>query len=290
MVTGLVMKGRQAQGVRFQQGGARHEVQGRREVILCAGALQSPQLLQLAGIADPALLARHGIPLLHALPGVGENLQDTPAGALDLRMHQAHHHQRPAQFAVGTCGHRAAMACSSARGRWPWASTRAAAFMRALPQSSRPRHPVPRGHAGRLIQQAARCTRSAVSRSRCVPAAAAQPLGACRSPAATRPMRRRCSPTTWTAKSTAAPWWRACVPRARWPRRRPCSPTSGARCGPGPTRAATTNCWISRANHGATIFHPSGTCQMGSGPLAVVDGRSAREHGIGRLCAWWTAR
>jgi choline dehydrogenase len=48
----------------------------RREVVLSAGGLQSPQLLQLSGIGDPSLLAGHDIPLVHALPGVGENLQD----------------------------------------------------------------------------------------------------------------------------------------------------------------------------------------------------------------------
>ncbi|GAP35803.1 choline dehydrogenase [Piscinibacter sakaiensis] len=75
-VTGLVFEGRRAVGVRYRQHGQDHEVRCRGEVLLAAGALQSPQLLQLSGVGDPALLARHGIPLRHALPGVGENLQD----------------------------------------------------------------------------------------------------------------------------------------------------------------------------------------------------------------------
>ena len=45
-------------------------------MVLSAGGLQSPQLLQLSGIGDPSLLAEHDIALVHALPGVGENLQD----------------------------------------------------------------------------------------------------------------------------------------------------------------------------------------------------------------------
>jgi choline dehydrogenase len=48
----------------------------RREVILAAGAIGSPQLLQLSGVGDPGLLARHGIPVRHALPAVGENMHD----------------------------------------------------------------------------------------------------------------------------------------------------------------------------------------------------------------------
>jgi choline dehydrogenase len=51
-------------------------VTARREVVLAAGAIGSPQLLQLSGIGPGALLQAHGIPVVHALPGVGENLHD----------------------------------------------------------------------------------------------------------------------------------------------------------------------------------------------------------------------
>ncbi|WP_374575483.1 choline dehydrogenase [Phenylobacterium sp.] len=47
-----------------------------KEVLLCAGAVQSPQILQLSGIGDPAELSKHGVPVVHALKGVGQNLQD----------------------------------------------------------------------------------------------------------------------------------------------------------------------------------------------------------------------
>lgn len=55
---------------------ARTTVQAGREVLLCAGAVQSPQILQLSGIGDPEELAKHGIAVVHALKGVGQNLQD----------------------------------------------------------------------------------------------------------------------------------------------------------------------------------------------------------------------
>ena len=67
---------RRATGVRFRQRGIDRTVGARREVILSAGALQSPQLLQLSGVGPPALLQSHGIAVTHALDGVGENLQD----------------------------------------------------------------------------------------------------------------------------------------------------------------------------------------------------------------------
>ena len=68
--------GTRATGVRFLQHGEMREVSARREVILTAGALQSPQLLQLSGVGPAALLREHGIPVVADRAGVGENLQD----------------------------------------------------------------------------------------------------------------------------------------------------------------------------------------------------------------------
>ena len=72
----VVFDGRRARGVVFRQGGRDVTVTARREVIVAAGAMQSPQVLQLSGIGPPALLRSLGIPVIHALEGVGENLQD----------------------------------------------------------------------------------------------------------------------------------------------------------------------------------------------------------------------
>src|SRR5436189_181566 len=65
-----------AVGVRYRRGGVFHEVRARREVILCAGPINSPQLLLLSGIGPQHELAAHGIGVVRELPGVGENLQD----------------------------------------------------------------------------------------------------------------------------------------------------------------------------------------------------------------------
>ena len=67
---------RRCTGVMVQRQGQRAEVRARREVILSAGAIGSPQILQLSGIGPAGLLKRHGIEVAHDLPGVGENLQD----------------------------------------------------------------------------------------------------------------------------------------------------------------------------------------------------------------------
>ena len=72
----LCVEGRKATGVVFSRGGAETMVLARREVILAAGAVGSPQLLQLSGVGPGALLRDFGIAVQHDLPGVGENLQD----------------------------------------------------------------------------------------------------------------------------------------------------------------------------------------------------------------------
>ena len=74
--SGIEFDGGRAAGVRYRRDGAETTVRAAREVLLCAGAVQSPQLLQLSGLGPAALLREHGIPVVADLPGVGENLQD----------------------------------------------------------------------------------------------------------------------------------------------------------------------------------------------------------------------
>ncbi len=75
-VTRITFDGLRASGVSYHHRGAAHTARARREVLLCAGALQTPQLLQLSGVGPGGLLRGFGIPLVHELAGVGENLQD----------------------------------------------------------------------------------------------------------------------------------------------------------------------------------------------------------------------
>jgi len=75
-VTGIDITGGRATGVRYRQGRGAEHVARAREVILTAGAVGSPQLLQLSGIGNKAELEALGVPVIHHLPGVGESLQD----------------------------------------------------------------------------------------------------------------------------------------------------------------------------------------------------------------------
>jgi choline dehydrogenase len=72
----VLFEGKRAVGVEYEQGGEVKVARARAEVILAAGAVESPKLLELSGIGQAALLQAHGIPVLHDLAAVGENLQD----------------------------------------------------------------------------------------------------------------------------------------------------------------------------------------------------------------------
>ncbi len=74
----IAFAGRRASGVEISLDGEPRPLRARREVVLCAGAIQSPQLLLLSGVGDAQRLARLGIEPVHHLPGVGRNFHDHP--------------------------------------------------------------------------------------------------------------------------------------------------------------------------------------------------------------------
>lgn len=74
----VVIENKRAVGVDYLQAGQRKTVRASREVLLCAGAFGSPQILMLSGVGPAEELQSMGIPVLHHLPGVGRNLQDHP--------------------------------------------------------------------------------------------------------------------------------------------------------------------------------------------------------------------
>lgn len=77
-VARVLLEGRKATGVEVLLGNATLTLRARREVILSAGPLATPQLLELSGIGNKEILGRHGVNVVHHLPGVGENLRDHP--------------------------------------------------------------------------------------------------------------------------------------------------------------------------------------------------------------------
>ena len=87
-VARVVIRDRRAVGFECRRQGRMVTVRARREVILAAGPIQSPKLLELSGIGRPDILSAHGIEVVRELPGVGENLQDHPNTRLTFECSQ----------------------------------------------------------------------------------------------------------------------------------------------------------------------------------------------------------
>ncbi|KWE18351.1 hypothetical protein WL74_29400 [Burkholderia cepacia] len=85
LVERLTLSGSQVTGVEICQGEQKRTLRARREVILCGGAFNSPQLLMLSGIGEPSELLSLGLRVQHALPGVGKNYQDHACAPLIVR-------------------------------------------------------------------------------------------------------------------------------------------------------------------------------------------------------------
>jgi len=100
LATGVRFAGKRAVGVDYLRGGRLRRTVDAGEVILCGGAINTPQLMQLSGVGDQALLAKHGIPVVHHLPGVGENLQD------HLEVYIQYASKQPVSIAPGLKWHR----------------------------------------------------------------------------------------------------------------------------------------------------------------------------------------
>jgi choline dehydrogenase/4-pyridoxate dehydrogenase len=82
LVTRIVIEGTRATSIEYFNDGERRVVTAEREVILCGGAINSPQVLMLSGVGDSSELAKHDIAVKAVLPGVGKNLQDHLAALL----------------------------------------------------------------------------------------------------------------------------------------------------------------------------------------------------------------
>jgi choline dehydrogenase len=81
----IVFEGMRAVGVEVESGGEIWTVEG-EEIILSAGGLKSPHLLLLSGVGPAEALRNMGIPLVHHLPGVGQNLRNHPIASVSMRV------------------------------------------------------------------------------------------------------------------------------------------------------------------------------------------------------------
>jgi choline dehydrogenase-like flavoprotein len=275
--TRVLLEGRRAVGVAYTQGGRAVELRAAREVILAAGALQSPQLLMLSGIGPGAQLQQHGIAVAHDLPGVGEHLHDH-ADVVQL-------FDAPGQtdlFGITLPG-----LWRAAKGIVEWRRRRtgmlttnfaeAGAFVRTTPDETRPDlqlHFV----IGKLVDHGRKtvfghgwschaCILRPRSRGR-LTLAVADPLAA-----------PRIDPNFLADPDDMARLVRG-FRLMRKVMTQPALATLGGRESAASVNARTDaqiEAFI-RA-YADTIYHPVGTCRMGTGPLDVVDAQ-LRVHGM----------
>ncbi len=285
--TQLLLDGRRVVGLRYRQGDRDVEVRCTREVLLAAGAIQSPQLLQLSGIGPAALLNRLGVPIVHALPGVGENLQDH----LQIRLIYECSKCITTNDELRSLYGRAKIGAQwlfARRGPLAVGINQGGCFMRALPEES-PQEP---GTPGRPDIQFHVATLSADMAGGTVHPFSGFTLSICqlrpesrgriaitsRDPLAPPSMQPNYLATELDRRTVVAGMKAARAIAAS----APMQPLVRREFKPGPEAGDDAALLEFARNNGATIFHPSGTCKMGSDPLAVVDAR-LRVHGIGGL-------
>jgi choline dehydrogenase-like flavoprotein len=254
----------------------RHRGQGKtvragREVILAAGAINSPHLLQLSGIGDPTLLGAHGIAVAHALPGVGENLQDH----LQLRMIFQVEGLPTLNTRANNVLGKAAMALEYAlfrRGPLTMAPSQMGGFTRSSPEYATPNiefhvQPLSLDKFGDPLHPFPAFTATASnlrpeSRGH-VRLKSADPFGA----PAIRPNYLMADADKQVAVESIRLTRRIVLESRAYAPYRPREFRPGA--------SLTTDEELSRAagDIGTTIFHPVGTCRMGDDERAVVDAR-----------------
>ena len=135
--TRVLFDGRRAAGVEFIESGARQVARARREVILCGGAINSPQLLELSGIGDAEILGRFGIAVVADSPAVGRGLQDHLAANYYYRSRVRTLNNELAPF-LGKVRAALRYALGGRTGPLAMSVNQAGAFLRSRPGLARP--------------------------------------------------------------------------------------------------------------------------------------------------------
>ncbi len=276
----LTFDGRRVTGVRFRQGGTLKRAVANAEVVLSAGAIGSPQILQLSGIGPGALLADHGIDIRHELSGVGENLQDH----LQLRLAYKVSGIETLNEMTQSLFQKAKMAVDYAlfrRGPLTMAPSQLGAFAKSsddfatanlqyhvqplsLGKFGEPLHPFP-------AFTASVCNLRPESRGH-VRIRGTDPAAA--------PEIRLNYLSADKDKQVAADAIR--LTRKIVLETEAMKPYRPEEFMPGLSAQSASDLVKAAGDIGTTIYHPVSTCKMGSDPLAVVDDR-LRVHGMERL-------
>ncbi|QRG07377.1 GMC family oxidoreductase N-terminal domain-containing protein [Xanthobacter dioxanivorans] len=264
----LALDGRRVTGITYRKGGQDILATARGEVLLAAGAVQSPQLLELSGIGHPQTLKSAGIPLVHALPGVGNNYRDHFATRMNWRV------KEPVTLNEQTRGLALAKAVAqyflTRTGILTLGTGLAHGFVKTRPELAGPdvqyffMHASYANAADRALDHLPGMT-IGVAQLRpqsigSIHVKSADPF----EPPAIRP------------NFLAVPEDRDCLVEGMKIARRivdqkAMDPYRAFEMNPGPQTQSDAD-WLEFARRtGQTIYHPVGTCSMGTGPQAVVD-------------------
>ena len=279
LVEHIDFKDSEARGLRVRTPSGRLRLRARREVLLAAGAIGSPHLLQRSGVGPGALLAEHGVPLVLDLPGVGENLHDH----LQIRSIWRVHNTRTLNQRAGSLFGKAAMAIeyllrrtgpltmppsqlgafAASDAEQPAANLQWHVQPLSLDAFGQPLHPF--NAITPSVCNLRPTSRGHVRLSHPSPDRA--PLIRPNYLATEADRRVAVAGLRYTRRIMAA------QALARF------SPTE---LKPGPEATSDADLMLAAQALGTTIFHAVGTCKMGLDPMAVVDDR-LRVRGIRRL-------
>jgi len=277
----IVMQNRQAVGVEVLRGNQARSITASREVIVSAGALNSPQVLMLSGIGDGDALRQHGIETQFHLPGVGQNLQDhfvarvqasvTPESSYNRSLHGWRKYAEGIKYLMTGGGYLAL------------AASMAAALVKSSPDadytdleiSFRPMtftyHASGKVEIDRHDAMSASVYNTRPASRGEVRLRSADPLA----PPAFQPNflsdQRDIRAMLSGLRKLRAIW-----------ATEPLASRMIAELTPGPGMVTDDQLIDYMRREGQNAYHPAGSCKMGNDPMAVVDAR-LRVHGIGRL-------
>lgn len=275
----IAFDGRRATGVHYERKGIRHLAHASREVIVAAGAINSPKLLEHSGLGDANHLAALDIPVIHDLKGVGENLQDHLQIRTVFRVKNTSTLNEQANSWRGKAGIALQYALSRS-GPMSMAPSQFGMFTKSDPALMTPdlEYHVQPLSTDKLGDPLHRFPAITVSVCNLRP----QSVGSCHisSPDSGRQPEIRLNYLSAEADKQVA------VKSIRQARRimtaRALEPYSPTEILPGPAHETDAGLLREAGNIATTIFHPVGTCKMGSDDHAVVDSR-LRVHGIDGL-------
>jgi choline dehydrogenase-like flavoprotein len=278
-VTRVLLEGKRAVGIAWDNGRERGEVRG-REVILAAGSFVSPQLLMLSGIGPARELDRHGIEVVHELPGVGENLQEHLDITIEYRAKAATPYGISWRSLPANIGH-VWNWLFGRRGLFSGTTCESGAFVSTVPGVERPDIQLFFCAAIANTQNASGFTGHGVLLH--VTDLRPQSVGRLTLKSADPKVKPSILYNFFRDGGTMAALregFKICRRLAEQPAFAPHGLTEVS---PGPEVQSDGAIEAFIRQTVGTLFHPVGTCAMGTGPEAVVDPASLRVHGIGGL-------